>query len=120
MSIWTVDGDLQTETIDGVSNVVTAVPWKVEVTVGSVTAVCRKSQSLAYDPANPFVDYPNLDQETVIGWVKNALGEAGVTHYEDACTFHANRHDQSDDYSNVTTEVFAEYKPAPTTQTVPW
>jgi len=120
VSIWTVDGDLQTETIDGVSNVVTAVPWKVEVTVGSVTAVCRKSQALAYNPESPFIDYPDLTQETVIGWVRDALGAEGVAHYEAACTHHATRQNDNEEYSNTETEVFAVYEPSPTTQAVPW
>lgn len=120
MSIWTVDGNLHTETINGVNNVVTKVPWKLEVTIGSVTAICRNSQELAYNPDSPFIDYPNLTQETVIGWVRDALGAEGIAHYEGACTTHATRQNDHEQYSNTETEVFAFYKPSPTTQAVPW
>ena len=49
MTTWTVDGNLTTETIDGVANVVTEVPWQLSLTVGDVTAVCKGRQKLNYE-----------------------------------------------------------------------
>ena len=120
MTTWTVDGNLTTETIDGVANVVTEVPWQLSLTVGDVTAVCKGRQKLNYDSGSPFIQYSDLTQATVIGWVKNAMTADGVSFYETACTHHATRQNNSPNYSNTTTEVFAEYIPPESDQPVPW
>ena len=43
------------------------------------TASSNSIQQTPLDPAVPFIPYPDLTNEIVIGWVQNALGANGVT-----------------------------------------
>ena len=86
---WTthVNGDLVTKTINGVQNVVVAVPFYMEKTQGatdgsSKTVRVRNTVQLSYDPSAPFVQYDSLTEATVVGWVTSALGTDGVSYYQ--------------------------------------
>ena len=119
---WNVDGQLTTKTIDGVSDVVTQVPWVCSETHNGVTAKMTGVVSLDYDPASPFTAYASLTEATVVGWVKAKLGTDAVTFYENKCSSEAQRvyEDETDNAVNV--HVFMDYI-APTGETsrdAPW
>ena len=79
---WTIVEDLKTETINGVANVVTQARWNYEYVNG--TSKCSTNQLLdfPYDPSAPFIQYADLTEATVVGWVKSTLGSDAVTFYE--------------------------------------
>ena len=42
------------------------------------TATGYSMQPITYNPDDPYIPYADLTQDTVIGWVKEALGAEGV------------------------------------------
>lgn len=79
---WLVDGDLVTADIDGYQNVVVQVPWVCQANSEGITINMHGKTDLAYNSSSPFIQYDDLTQNEVIGWVKDALGVDGVTFYE--------------------------------------
>jgi hypothetical protein len=79
---WTVNGDLVIANIDGYQNVVVQVPWICSITSQGVTVNMNGKTDLAYTPTNPFIQYQDLTETQVIGWVKSTLGVDGVSFYE--------------------------------------
>lgn len=116
-----INGDLITQNIDGYQNVVTAVPWACEATVGKVTASVQGTVSLTYNPANPFIQYADLTQQEVLGWVTTALGgQAAVDFYnavalDKATTFNANPENKA-----TFLYVTAVYQAPEQSQPAPW
>lgn len=126
---WTtnINGDLVTKTINGVQNVVVAVPFYVEKTEPATdgsnkTVRVRNTVQLSYDPSSPFIQYDSLTEATVVGWVTSALGADGVSYYQtkgqemlDLFTT------QSDSSGTLYWTDVTVYKPDPESETpLPW
>lgn len=79
---WKVNGDLVTATIDGHQNVVVQVPWACSTSQDGVTVNMNGKTDMTYNPANPFIQYQDLTEAEVIGWVQTELGPDGVAFYE--------------------------------------
>jgi hypothetical protein len=79
---WKVKGDLVTATIDGSQNVVVQVSWICTATGQGVVVNMNGKTDMTYNPANPFIQYQDLTQAEVIGWVQAELGPDGVAFYE--------------------------------------
>lgn len=79
---WLVDGDLVTANIDGHQNVVIQVPWVCQTSSEGITVNMHGKTDLAYNPSSPFIQYDDLTQDEVIGWVQSAIGPEGVAFYE--------------------------------------
>ena len=59
---------------DGKTNVVSTVHWRVSATDGTNTAEVYGAQPLTFDAKNAFVSYADLTKNTVVDWVKDAMG----------------------------------------------
>jgi len=64
------DGDL--------SNVVYNVHWIVEASKGEISATSIGTKRVEVDEDVDFVDFDDLKNATVVGWVKEAMGEEEV------------------------------------------
>ena len=65
--------------VDGQTNVVSMVHWRVSATDGANTAEVYGTQPLSFDAKNAFIDYFELTKDEVIGWVQEAIGTTAVT-----------------------------------------
>lgn len=63
---------------DGETDVVFIVHWRLEGTDGEYAGSVYSTQSVTIDPDVPFTPYPDLTEEQVVGWVKDAMGEEQV------------------------------------------
>lgn len=119
---WNIDGQLTTKTIDGVSDVVTQVPWVCYETHNGVTAKMTGVVDLDYDPSSPFTAYASLTEEEVVGWVKEKLGTGAVTFYQDKCIAEAQRAYEDENDNAVNIHVFMDYAEptGETSQDAPW
>lgn len=65
---------------EGETDVVTSVSYTVVADDGDGhTASYQSIEQTPLDPAAPFIPYPDLTPEIVIGWVQSSLGFSGVT-----------------------------------------
>lgn len=116
-----INGNLVTQTIGGQQNVVTAIPWACEATVGKVTASVQGTVSLAYNPSNPFVQYANLTEEEVLGWITTALGgQDALDFYTSVAVERATAADANPKNNATFLFVTAVYQPSATSQPAPW
>jgi hypothetical protein len=65
--------------LEGQTNVVSVVHWRVNGTDGTYNATVYGTQSLTYTAGSPFTAYSSLTKDTVIGWVQSAMGAEQVT-----------------------------------------
>ncbi len=116
---WTVYNELITETINGVSRVVVKVPWICSKTENGKTIHVHGSSELTANPSSAdFIPYDNLTQAQVIAWVKNSLGTAGITYYENQADENLAIADENDDTINCFPP---DYNPTATTKnSLPW
>ncbi len=116
-----INGDLITQNIDGHQNVVTAVPWACEATVGKVTASVQGVVALAYNASSPFVQYPDLTQQEVLGWVTTALGgQPAVDFYNAVALEKATAADANPENKATFLFVTAVYQAPAQSQPAPW
>lgn len=86
------------------ANVATNAHWTLTDTDGNNTTSVYGSVALGEaDPEN-FIDFAELDEATVVGWVQAAMGEEQVTAHE----------------SNVAAQLAAAANPAVVTPALPW
>jgi len=71
---WLVDSLDCIPSVDGQTNVVSNVHWRVNGTDGTNNATVYGVQPLTYTFGSPFTAYSNLTKDTVIEWVKIAMG----------------------------------------------
>jgi len=79
---WSILGSLKTETIGGVQNVVIGATWQYGYTNGEIEGYITQDIGFTYNPSSPFIQYSDLTEETVVGWVKSTLGADAVSYYE--------------------------------------
>jgi len=105
--IWLVDvnGLECFPSVDGETNVVTNVHWRVNGTDGNGhNATVYGVQPLTYTAGSPFIAYDNLTLETVISWVQNAMGATEVASIQ----------------SNLNSQIAALANPTIITPNLPW
>jgi len=67
---------------DGKTNVVETIHWRLNGVDGDLSAGVYGSQGVTYVEGSPFTDYDSLTEETVVEWLKDALGVEQVAEYE--------------------------------------
>lgn len=65
--------------LNGQSNVVNNVNWKLSATDGKNIVVCRGKTPITYVSANTFIPFSNLSESVVLGWVQSILGNSIAT-----------------------------------------
>jgi hypothetical protein len=65
--------------LDGQTNVVSVIHWRVNGIDGTHNATVYGTQSLTYTLGSPFTAYSDLTKDIVIGWVQSAMGSEQVT-----------------------------------------
>jgi hypothetical protein len=95
---WKIEALNCKPSFDGKTNVVETIHWRLNGVDGQIfsnidgeiplstdgyyaTSVYG-SQKVTYEEGSPFTDYDSLTEETVVAWVKDALGEEQVAAYE--------------------------------------
>lgn len=116
---WKVNGDLVTANIDGHQNVVVQVPWTCTTTSQGVTINMNGKTDLKYDPSTPFIQYQDLTEAEVIGWVHSALGPDGVAFYEAKTQESLDLELADPTRTGTVFECFSKYTPV-TNQPAPW
>jgi len=71
---WVIDSLDCTPSLNGQTNVVSNVYWRVIGTDGTHTSAIYGIQPLTYKEGSPFTAYSALTKDTVIGWVQTAMG----------------------------------------------
>jgi len=69
---WEVLSLYTTPSVDGMANVIKRVTWRCQVTEGSYYADVYRDTLLASPDPTAFVQYENLDNDTIIEWVKQS------------------------------------------------
>ena len=67
---------------DGKTNVVETIHWRLNGVDGDYATSVYGSQGVTYVEGSPFTDYDSLTEETVVEWLKDALGAEQVAEYE--------------------------------------
>ena len=67
---------------DGKTNVVETIHWRLNGVDGDYANSVYGSQGVTYVEGSPFTDYDSLTEETVVEWLKDALGAEQVANYE--------------------------------------
>lgn len=81
--IWKIE-HLETSNLGDLLNVVTVAHWRVNCfDAGSYVGTSYGSVALS-TPEDDFIDFENLSEEIVLGWVKDALGALSVETAESA------------------------------------
>lgn len=74
--------NLERNTADGG---VTIAHWRLNAVDGEYTASSYGTQAFDPDPsADGFVAYDSLDEDTVVGWVTETIGEVVITSMKDS------------------------------------
>ena len=76
--IWLIESLDCILSLDGKSNVVSNVHWRVNATDEINKATIYGEQKLSYDSENQFIPFDSLTKETVIEWVQKAMGSEQV------------------------------------------
>jgi hypothetical protein len=76
---WVIDALGCVPSMDGQTNVVSTIHWRVNATDGVNNATVYGAQSLTFDAKNAFIDYSDLTKDQVIGWAQDAMGIDAVT-----------------------------------------
>lgn len=82
--VWSVVGLDVVKSVNSFTNVVKTVYWKLEGIEDTYQTDSYGSILLEFKlgPADEFIAYEDLTEETVIGWVKAVLGQERVQAYE--------------------------------------
>lgn len=80
--IWKIESLNCKPSFDGKTNVVETIHWRLNGVDGDYATSVYGSQGVTYEAGSPFTDYDSLTEETVIEWLKDALGAEQVATYE--------------------------------------
>ena len=116
---WSIFGELKTQTINGVANVVTQARWECAYTNGTLTGKANGVTDFEYNPDAPFIAYDDLSEATVVGWIKATLGEEGVSFYENLVRQKVDEAVASEEPTPRSLFVVSKYQPTQYNQ-VPW
>ena len=79
---WVVDQMDCYPTAEGEADVVFTVYWRCNGVDGDYTGTAYGGQSVTYEAGTPFTQYVDLEQDQVIGWVKDGMGPEAVAAVE--------------------------------------
>jgi hypothetical protein len=71
---------------EGQENVVTTAHWTLTTIDGEYVGSAYGSASFTLDPEAEFIPFADLTETTIIGWVKNHIGEEQVEVLENSVT----------------------------------
>ena len=77
-------------TLNNQTNVVFKVYWNCQGTDGKNIVNTFGSVEIPYNESNTFINYSNLTEANVIGWVKTVLGNQQVSYIEQNCDVQIN------------------------------
>jgi hypothetical protein len=80
---WKIEALNCKPSFDGKTNVVETIHWRLNGVDGDYATSVYGSQGVTYIEGSPFTDYDSLTEETVVEWLKDALGAEQVATYED-------------------------------------
>jgi hypothetical protein len=101
---WTATNLIGYPQYEGETDVITTVFYTVVADDGAGhTASIQNIQQTPLDPLVPFIPYPDLTNEIVIGWVQDDLGENSVASI----------------YANLDAQIEAQINPPPSPQSFP-
>lgn len=80
--MFVINGNLETETIDGQPDVVITAPWACVYEEESVVGELIGKTSFTYDPSASFTPYDELTEAQVVQWITTTLGPDAVAFYE--------------------------------------
>lgn len=69
----------------GKTDMVFNVNWVCSATDGINNTATYGSTEIPYVPEDPWIDYPNLTLEHVLGWVNEEIGADGIAAAQKAC-----------------------------------
>jgi hypothetical protein len=81
---WKIEQLVCIPSIDGQTNVVSMVHWRIKATDGANNAEVYGSQLLNFDAKSAFINYADLTKDVVVGWVQEAMGIDDVTRLQEA------------------------------------
>lgn len=116
-----IEGKLKTVTIDGVSNIATQAKWYIDIVRDDYTMHIKGGvANFEYDPSNPFIEYADLTEDTVVGWVTSSMTSEELTFWEKVESMNLASEDNHSDRRATHFDVSAQYKPQPEEQDTPW
>lgn len=104
---WTVTSIVGYPLFEGYTDVVTLVFYTVIGNDGQGRAASFSSSEVTpLDPSAPFIPYPDLTNDIIVGWVQSGLGESGIASI----------------YANLDAKIAAQINPpqAPQSLPIPW
>lgn len=91
MSItWSIDKITTIPVCGDLTNVVTDVDWRCTATEGETSQSTYGRASFTGYNEEDFTEYDDLTEEAVVEWVKQSLGESGVSYNERLATTRVN------------------------------
>ena len=116
-----IDGKLKTATIDGVSNIVTQAKWYIDIVRDDYTMHIKGGvANFEYNPSNPFIEYADLTEATVVGWVTGSMSTEELAFWEKVESMNLDSEDNHSDRRATHFDVMAQYVPTPQEQDTPW
>ena len=82
--VWKVDNLIRKTTVGSLSDVVTAVKWRAELTDSGHNASETGEVELSAADAGNFTAYASITEANAVSWVKSVLGSEEVSATEDA------------------------------------
>lgn len=82
---WSIQSIECLKEVDTYTDVVYTVWWQLSATDGNYIASMHGSQTVTFDPTvsgYQFIPYDQLDEQTVLNWMKSAMGQATVDQNE--------------------------------------
>jgi hypothetical protein len=76
---WKIDSLDCFPSLENQKNVVSNIHWRVNGNDGTNFATVYGTQSIAYTDKSQFIDYESLTEDSVISWLKNAMGNEQVS-----------------------------------------
>jgi hypothetical protein len=78
---WEVAAIKASKELNGKTDVVSQVQWQVTATDGTLNGSVYGNQDLQFDESN-FTSFDQLTEQTMVGWVKAAMGAEQVADFE--------------------------------------
>lgn len=106
---------LKTKTFEGVENIVIGADWIYTISLGGCDFRFHGSSAFEYNPDSLFIAYPEITEQTVIGWIESHVSQAELAFYAEKAQEHLDAFKEVPKH----TDVWAVYK-VEQNQEVPW
>ena len=84
--VWRIENLTRKTTVGSLSDVVTAVKWRAELTDSGHNASETGEVELSAADSGNFTAYASITEANAVDWVKSVLGSTKVTSVEDSLT----------------------------------